>query len=195
MTTTIYQKFISRYAETFTLIDMTDGDDYIHSEIVPAAVVAKLSQEEYDDLFNELLDSNYEKVSWSDGEDEIDHSCDKLYIAMKKFLEKFGCGMEQRIAQVQADKERLEKIQEIIKTEQSPLQEYVNENILSALDAQKVANLICQQMTLVSLVKDMRKAQEDVDTFLDFGNVPECYFDRKSKLEDKVDDLLKSMEE
>ena len=51
---------------------------------------------------------------------------------MKKFLEKFGCGMEQRIAQVQADKERLEKIQEIIKTEQSPLQEYVNENSLSA---------------------------------------------------------------
>lgn len=114
---------------------------------------------------------------------------------MKKFLVKFGCGMEQRIAQVQVDKERLEKIQEIIKTEQSPLQEYVNENILSALDAQKVANLICQQMTLVSLVKDMRKAQKDVDTFLDFGNVPECYFDRMSKLEDKVDNLLKSMEE
>ena len=68
MTTTIYQKFISRYAETFTLIDMTDGDDYIHSEIVPAAIVAKLSQDEYDDLFNELLDSNYEKVSWSDGD-------------------------------------------------------------------------------------------------------------------------------
>lgn len=114
---------------------------------------------------------------------------------MKKFLEKFGCGMEQRIAQVQADKERVEKIQEIIKTEQSPLQEYVNENILSALDAQKVANLICQQMTLVSLIKDMRKAQEDVCSFLDFGNVPECYFDRMSKLEDKVDNLLKSMEE
>ena len=114
---------------------------------------------------------------------------------MKKFLVKFGCGMEQRIAQVQADKERLEKIQEIIKTEQPPLQDYVNENILSALDAQKVANLICQQMTLVSLVKDMRKAQNDVDTFLDFGNVPECYFDRMSKLEDKVDNLLKSMEE
>lgn len=114
---------------------------------------------------------------------------------MKKFLEKFGCSMEQRIAQVQADKERLEKIQEIIKTGQSPLQDYVNENILSALDAQKVANLISQLMTLVSLVKDMRKAQKDVDAFLDFGNVPECYFDRMSKLEDKVDDLLKSMEE
>lgn len=114
---------------------------------------------------------------------------------MKNFLEKFGCGMEKTIQQVKEDKERLEKIQEILKTEQSPLQEYVNENILSALDAQKVANLICQQMTLVSLVKDMRKAQEDVCSFLDFGNVPECYFDRMSKLEDKVDNLLKSMEE
>ena len=113
---------------------------------------------------------------------------------MKKFLVKFGCGMEQRIAQVQADKERLEKIQEIIKTEQSSLQEYVNENILSALDAQKVANLICQQMTLVSLVKDMRKAQEDVCSFLDFSEVPEFYLDKMSKLEDKVDNLLKNME-
>ena len=96
MTTTIYQKFISRYAETFTLIDMTDGKDYIHSEIVPAAIVAKLSEEEFDDLFNELMDSRNEKASWSDGEDEfdeedaraayhqkwdeIDHSCDKLYM-------------------------------------------------------------------------------------------------------------------
>jgi predicted 3-demethylubiquinone-9 3-methyltransferase (glyoxalase superfamily) len=72
MTTTIYQKFISRYAETFTLIDMTDGKDYIHSEIVPAAIVAKLSEEEFDDLFNELMDSRNEKASWSDGEDEFD---------------------------------------------------------------------------------------------------------------------------
>lgn len=102
--------------------------------------------------------------------------------------------MEQRIAQVQADKERVEKIQEIIKTEQSSLQEYVNENILSALDAQKVANRIIQQMTLVSLVKDMRKAQEDVCSFLDFSEVPEFYFDKMSKLEDKVDNLLKNME-
>lgn len=72
MTTTIYQKFISKYAETFTLIDMTDGKDYTHSEIIPAAIVAKLSEEEFDDLFNELFDSNYEKASWSDGEEEFD---------------------------------------------------------------------------------------------------------------------------
>ena len=86
----------------------------------------------------------------------------------------------------------MEKIQEILKSEKSPLQDYVNENILQTLDAQRIANLICQQMTLVSLVKDMRMAQKDVDTFLDFGNEPECYFDRMSKLED---DLLKSVEE
>lgn len=72
MTTTVYQKFISKYAETFTLIDMTDGKDFIQSEIIPAAKVAKLSEEEYDDLFNELLDSENEKASWSDGEEEFD---------------------------------------------------------------------------------------------------------------------------
>jgi hypothetical protein len=114
---------------------------------------------------------------------------------MKKFLEKFGCGMEKTIQQVKVDKERLEKIQEILKSEQSPLQDYFNENILSTLDAQKVANLICQYMTLTSLVRDMRKAQEDIIQFLNYSDVPEAYFDKMSKLEDKVDNLLKSMED
>lgn len=86
------------------------------------------------------------------------------------------------------------ELEERIKAD-SVLQDHINENVFSALDAQKVANLICQQMTFISLVKEMRKAQEDVDSFLDFGDVPECYFDRMSKLEDKVDNLLKSMEE
>ena len=118
---------------------------------------------------------------------------------MKKFLEKFGCGMEKTIQQVKEDKERLEKIQEIIKTEQSPLQEYVNENILSELDAQKVANLICQQMTLVSLVRKMRDAQkayenapkktmEDIDAL-------ETYTFEMLEAEKKVDNLLKNIEE
>ena len=66
MITTIYQKFISRYAETFTLIEMTNGADYRHGEIVPAAVVAKLNEEEFDDLYNELMDSDNEKASWDD---------------------------------------------------------------------------------------------------------------------------------
>ena len=72
MTTTIYQKFISRYAEIFTLIDMTDGKDYIHSEIIPAARVTKMTEDEYDELFNELMESENEKASWSDGEEEYD---------------------------------------------------------------------------------------------------------------------------
>lgn len=106
----------------------------------------------------------------------------------------FGCGLEKAIQQAREDIDRWEKIIENLKSTYSPLQDYVNENILSALDAQKVANLICQQMTLVSLVKDMRKAQEDVCSFLDFSEVPEFYFDKMSKLEDKVDNLLKNME-
>lgn len=72
MTTTIYQKFIGRYAETFTLIEMTDGKDFLQSEIIPAAKVAKLSEDEFENLFNELLDSENEKASWSDGEDVFD---------------------------------------------------------------------------------------------------------------------------
>ena len=70
MITTIYQKFISRYAETFTLIEMTDGKDFIQSEIIPSERVAKMTEEEFDDLFNELMDSENEKASWSDGEEE-----------------------------------------------------------------------------------------------------------------------------
>ena len=70
MITTVYQKFISRYAETFTLIDMTDGKDFIQSEIIPSERVAKMTEEEFDDLFNELMDSENEKASWSDGEED-----------------------------------------------------------------------------------------------------------------------------
>ena len=85
------------------------------------------------------------------------------------------------------------ELEERIKAD-SVLQDHINENVLSVLDAQKVANLICQQTTLVSLVKEMRKAQEDVSSFLDYADVPNAYFDRMSKLEDSVDNLLKSME-
>jgi hypothetical protein len=91
--TTIYQKFIPKYGETFTLIDMTDGKDYIHSEMVPADIVSRLNDEEFDELFNELFDSDNEKASWNDEEefdeedarasyhqkwDEIDSSLDKM---------------------------------------------------------------------------------------------------------------------
>ena len=116
-----------------------------------------------------------------------------------KFFEKFGCGMEKTIQQVIEEKERVEKIQEILKSEKSPLQDYVNENILFALDAQKLANLICQQMTLVSLVRKMRDAQkayenapkktmEDIDAL-------ETYIFEMLEAEKKVDNLLKNIEE
>lgn len=85
------------------------------------------------------------------------------------------------------------ELEERIKAD-SVLQDYINENVLSALDAQKVATLLCQQMTLISLVREMRQAQEDVNSFLDFGDVPNAYFDKMTILEDKVDNLLKSME-
>lgn len=51
---------------------MTDGADYIESEIIPASVVSKLTEEEFSDLFNELLDSANQKASWTDGEDAFD---------------------------------------------------------------------------------------------------------------------------
>lgn len=72
MRTTVYQKFISRYAENFTLVEITEGTEYNHMEILPSAKVAKLSQEEFEDLLQELLDSSNEKASWSDGEDAFD---------------------------------------------------------------------------------------------------------------------------
>lgn len=70
MITTVYQKFISKYAETFTLIEMTDGKDYISSEIIPSNKVAALSDEEYDDLFNALFDSENEKACWTDDDND-----------------------------------------------------------------------------------------------------------------------------
>ncbi len=72
MTTIIFQKYVSRYAETFTLIDMTEGTDYCFAEIVPSAKVAKLNEDDFDELLNELRDSENEKASWSDGEEPFD---------------------------------------------------------------------------------------------------------------------------
>lgn len=72
MTTTVYQKFISRYAETFTLIEMTEGFDYAEAEIVPAAKVAKMNEEEFENLLEELRKDENEKASWSDGNEPFD---------------------------------------------------------------------------------------------------------------------------
>lgn len=91
-----------------------------------------------------------------------------------------------------------EVVQEKIKAD-SVLQNYINEQVLLALDAQKVATLICQQMTLVSLVREMRDAQkayenapkktmEDIDAL-------ETYIFEMLEAEKKVDNLLKNIEE
>ena len=66
MITTIYQKFIGRYGETFTLVELADGYGNAHTEIVPAARVAKMTEEEFDELFNELLNWENERASWDD---------------------------------------------------------------------------------------------------------------------------------
>lgn len=72
MTTTVYQKFVSRFAETFTLVKMTEGIDFSNIEVLPCAKVSRLSEDELAELVNELLDSRNEKASWSDDEDKFD---------------------------------------------------------------------------------------------------------------------------
>lgn len=72
MTTTVYQKFVSRYLETFTLVEMTEGTDFSNLEVLPCAKASRLSEDELEKLVNELRDSGNEKASWSDGEEEFD---------------------------------------------------------------------------------------------------------------------------
>ena len=56
MNTTIYRKYIARYAMTFSLVDRLNPDGSPSSEIVPAWLADRLSPEEYNDLWNELFD-------------------------------------------------------------------------------------------------------------------------------------------
>lgn len=72
MTTTIYQKFISQYAEIFTLVEITDGKDFTQVDLVPVAKVQKLTGEQIYEILQELMCSENEKASWSDGEEEFD---------------------------------------------------------------------------------------------------------------------------
>ena len=70
MTTIVYQKYVARYVTTFTLIEMWEGKEAVEAEITPYNKVAKLNEEEFDELLTELRDSSCEKASWSDGEEE-----------------------------------------------------------------------------------------------------------------------------
>lgn len=72
MTTTIYQKFVSRYATIFTLVEMTEGCYYNESEIVPASKVEKMDEDEFRELLEELRCDENEKASWSDGDEPFD---------------------------------------------------------------------------------------------------------------------------
>lgn len=72
MTTTIYQKFISRYGTIFTMVEMREGCYYGEIEVVPAAKVTKMDEEEFCELVEELRSDENEKASWSDGEEPFD---------------------------------------------------------------------------------------------------------------------------
>jgi hypothetical protein len=65
MTTTIYQKFISKYAETFTLVERCD-EDYHSIEILPTAVTDKMSQDDVFDIVDELMFWQNEKATWEE---------------------------------------------------------------------------------------------------------------------------------
>lgn len=65
MKTTIYQKFIARYAETFTLVCIEYDDDEF-MEVVPTAKVKDMDQEEYFALLSELIFWQNEKATWEE---------------------------------------------------------------------------------------------------------------------------------
>lgn len=69
MITTVYQKFISRYAETFTLVEIKEGAGYTMIEILPYQRVAEMEVDEYDELVQELFSCENEKASWGESEE------------------------------------------------------------------------------------------------------------------------------
>jgi hypothetical protein len=68
MTTTIYQKYVSRYSEVFTLVCIDYGDDE-YMEITPHAKAQEIlyrSVAEFSELVAELQFWQNEKASWED---------------------------------------------------------------------------------------------------------------------------------
>lgn len=68
MTTTIYQKFVARYGETFTLISIDYGEDE-YVEIIPHAKALEIKQSsvaEFAKLVAELQFWQNEKATWEE---------------------------------------------------------------------------------------------------------------------------------
>ena len=62
ITTIIYQKFVSRYADVFTLIERTDAETSL-VEIAPFKKTSKLPLCEFEALVEELKDWRNEKAN------------------------------------------------------------------------------------------------------------------------------------
>lgn len=83
--------------------------------------------------------------------------------------------------------------------EKKSLQDYVFDNILAGLNAQKIAELLCEYHTLLSLVEQMRAAQKALDnapreTRYDLENI-ETLFLEAQELEKKVDRMIGNMKD
>ena len=68
MTTTIYQKYVARYSDVFTLVSIDYGDDEL-IEIIPHAKVLEIKQrsvKEFVELVAELQFWQNEKASWEE---------------------------------------------------------------------------------------------------------------------------------
>ena len=93
MITTVYQKFVSRYAETFTYIENFDGEEYT-GEMIPSSKVAKLTEEDFEELLNEVRSSENEKASWGECEYENDEdlraSHSQKWQEIDSFMDKMG---------------------------------------------------------------------------------------------------------
>lgn len=67
MNTTVYQKYISRYAETFTLVERYDEEeDFYSTEVLPTSVTSKMNRDELFAVINELMFWQNEKATWEE---------------------------------------------------------------------------------------------------------------------------------
>lgn len=93
METTVYQKFVSRYAETFTYIENFDGEEYT-GEMIPSAIASKLNEEDFEELLNEVRSSENEKASWGECEyedqEDLRTSHSQRWQEIDSFMDKMG---------------------------------------------------------------------------------------------------------